>query len=230
MNGRVVTELGTRVDPATDDVQVDGASVEAERTTWIALHKPRGAVTTRSDPRGRRTVYDSLPERFHTLFHVGRLDRQSEGLLLLTNDGATAHRLTHPSFGVRRVYNVRTERTLSDADFERLAKGVRLEEGFVAPVALERTQGTRSDRGGGLRITLTEGRNREIRRMIEAVGHSVVRLRRIRYGPIALGGLPPGQWRELAPPEIEALEAAGARKPRTRNPRGRRAGHRPTPT
>ena len=217
VNGRTVTELGTRVDPDRDRVEVDGAEVTPEAETWIAMNKARGAVTTRDDPRGRRTVYDALPDRFGTLFHVGRLDRQSEGLLLLTNDGATAHRLTHPSFGLRRVYNVRTARPLSDEEFERLCGGVSLEDGPARPVAASRLP---DDRRGGsrLRLTLAEGRNREIRRMLEAVGHRVVRLRRVRYGPIRLEGLPPGEWRRLDAAEVAALKDAAARPAPKRRP------------
>lgn len=226
VNGRIVTALGTRVDPDRDRVEVDGAVVTPEAEIWIAVNKARGAVTTRDDPRGRRTVYDALPDRFGTLFHVGRLDRQSEGLLLLTNDGATAHRLTHPSFGIRRVYNVRTERPLSDEEFERLCRGVMLEDGPARPIAATRLPGDRPE-GSRLRLTLAEGRNREIRRMLEALGHRAVRLRRVRYGPIRLEGLSPGRWRRLEAAEIAALKDVAARPARRRKPgragqRGRR--------
>lgn len=225
VNGRTVTELGTRVRPGEDRVRVDGREVTPEAETWIALNKPRGTVTTRRDPRGRRTVYDLLPERFGSLFHVGRLDRQSEGLLLLTNAGGAAHRLTHPSFGVRRVYAVTTERRLTDEEFERLCSGVALEDGRARPAAAARMPDD-GERGGRLRLTMTEGRNREVRRMLEALGHRVVRLRRLRYGPIALEGLAPGRWRELTETEIDALRsgrAAGAGPKRTRSPRAGRA-------
>jgi 23S rRNA pseudouridine2605 synthase len=225
INGRAVTELGTRVLP-DDRVEVDGAPVEPEAEHWVALHKRRGSVSTREDPRGRRTVYSALPERFATLFHVGRLDRQSEGLLLFTNDGETAHRLTHPSYGVRRVYTVRTERPVTDAEFERLCDGVVLEDGLARPLSVSRLPADRG-RGAHLRITLAEGRNREVRRMVEAIGHRVVRLRRVRYGPIGLDGLAPGQWRSLTSEEVTALKGASARPARPKRGRRRRARRRP---
>ena len=223
VNGRTVTELGTRVQPDRDRVEVDGREIVPEADTWIALNKPRGYVTTRRDPRGRRTVYDLLPERFDTLFHVGRLDRQSEGLLLLTNEGGTAHRLTHPSFGVRRVYSVATERPLTDAEFERVCAGVILEDGLARPLAATRLPDD-GGRGGRLRLTMAEGRKHEIRRMLEAVGHRVVRLRRIRYGPVGLEGLAAGKWRELTEAEVEALRRGGSRAAGPKRARPRRGG------
>jgi 23S rRNA pseudouridine2605 synthase len=223
VNGRTVTELGTRVLPDEDRVEVDGAQVVPEDELWIALHKQRGSVTTRDDPRGRRTVYDALPERFSSLFHVGRLDRQSEGLLLLTNDGATAHRLTHPSYGVRRVYNVRTERVLSDDEFERLCDGVVLEDGLARPLAVARLAADRGS-GGRVRIALAEGRNREVRRMLESLGHRAVRLRRVRYGPIGHEGHKPGAWLRLSAGGVDALRAATSRP--ARPGRGRRRSRR----
>jgi pseudouridine synthase len=213
VNGRRVTELGTRVRPERDRVEVDGRVVRRSADTWVALHKQRGAVTTRRDPRGRRTIYDALPEEYGELFHVGRLDRQSEGLLLLTNDGETAHRLMHPRFNVRREYVVQPEQRLTDAELARLRAGIKLEDGRVRLLSLERFggPGTNDPR---IRLELAEGRNREIRRLMEAIGHRAVRLRRVRYGPIRLGKLAPGRWRELTAEEVEALKRHKAGKGR----------------
>lgn len=202
VNGRVA-ELGMRVDPARDRVEVDGRRVGARATVWIAVHKPRGYVSTRSDPQGRRTVYDLLPPEMRGLFHVGRLDRASEGLMLFTNDGATAHRLLHPSFEVERVYRVRVDGHADEATRRALLKGVALDDGIararrvsVRPLDEDATE---------LRITMTEGRKREVRRMLEALGLPVRRLVRVSYGPITIGDLRPGKWRRLSAAEVAAL-------------------------
>jgi 23S rRNA pseudouridine2605 synthase len=203
VDGVVVRELGTKVDPAGSVVEVDGRRVRAAATRWIALHKPRGVLTTRADPHGDRTVYDLLEPRDRTLFYVGRLDRDSEGLLLLTNDGDAAHRLLHPRFRVPRVYHVTTARALSADDHETLKRGVSLEDGVARA---RRVRSLPADgRFARTEVVLLEGRKREVRRMFAAIGHDVVRLRRVRYGPIRLGDLRPGEWRELADDEIAAL-------------------------
>lgn len=207
VNGKVATELGTRVDPHDDRVEVDGRTVELSPPVWLALHKPRGYVTTRRDPRGRPTVYELIPPQHHGLFYVGRLDYPSEGLLLLTNQGDTAHRLLHPSFGVERVYDVRVEGTLDAAALTSLREGVELEDGVARAERIERLP-TKREGIDRLRLTLKEGRKREVRRMLGAVGHPVRRLVRVRYGPIRLGDLPTGAWRELTPEEIRRLDAA----------------------
>jgi 23S rRNA pseudouridine2605 synthase len=199
VNGAVVTELGTRVDPQQDDVRVDGERVRPAAFEWFALHKPRGYLSTRSDPGGRSTLYELLPERLHGLFYVGRLDYDSEGLVLLTNDGDTAHRLLHPRFGVEREYEVELDRDVDATLLQQLEQGVELEDG-PARAAAARQTGTKQ-----VRLTLREGRRREVRRMVEACGHLVRRLRRVRYGPIELGGLAPGAVRPLEPAELQAL-------------------------
>lgn len=208
VNGQVVTELGTRVDPETDRVEVDGRPVALARPVWLALHKPRGYVSTRSDPQGRPTIYDLVPERYRGLFHVGRLDVDSEGLLLLTNQGDVANRLLHPRHGVERVYEAIVEGHLDEADVQRLLDGVELEDGIARAAAVKRRRAARSgcDR---VRITMREGRKREVRRMFRALGHPVRRLIRLRYGPVRLAGLAPGRWRRLTPEEVRALEALG---------------------
>jgi 23S rRNA pseudouridine2605 synthase len=204
VNGKTVTELGTRVDPLRDRVSVEGRPLGRARppARHLILHKPRGAITTRSDPRGRKTVYDCLRAEDRTLIYVGRLDRDAEGLLLFTSDGELAHRLTHPSYEVPREYEVLVEGSL---DEERLhagaQRGLALEDGPTAPFEVA---------GGGTlwRVVLREGRTHEVKRIFEAVGARVVRLRRVRLGDLRLGALRPGRTRELEAGELRSLRAA----------------------
>ncbi|WP_243032337.1 pseudouridine synthase [Thermus altitudinis] len=197
VNGAVAT-LGQKVNPG-DVVEVDGKRVEplAERVV-LALHKPRGYTTTRHDPHAQRTVFHLLPP-IPGLHPIGRLDRDSEGLLLFTNDGSLTLRLTHPRYGVRKVYRVWTERgTLPRSVCQRLLEGVELEDGPARALACRPAP-------GGALLTLAEGRKREVRRMLKEVGYPVKRLLRLQVGPIRLGQLPPGKWRRLSPEEVEAL-------------------------
>lgn len=217
VNGRVVTELGTKVDPATDRVSVDGRPVEAAAPVWIALHKPAGYVSTRSDPQGRPTIYDLIPEEYAGLFYVGRLDVDSEGLMLLTNQGDVAHRLLHPRYGVDRVYDVVVRGRVTDAEIQRLLEGIELEDGVARAVAVERRPAPGPELSR-LHVTLREGRKREVRRLFRALGHPVQRLVRIRYGPIRLGTLKRGSWRRLSPREVAALERTGRDRGERRRP------------
>jgi 23S rRNA pseudouridine2605 synthase len=221
VNGRVVTELGTRVDPARDRVEVDGRAVRAERPRWILLHKPAGTLTTRRDPGGRRTVYDLLPEDARGLRYVGRLDRDSEGLLLFTNQGDVANRLQHPSGEVEREYHAGLEGFPDGATLRRLTAGVTLEDG---PARAASARVLRQESGGVvLALVLREGRKREVRRLLAAVGHPVRWLKRVRFGPQRLGELPLGAWRALSPDEVARLEEA-AGGGRRRGVRGRPEG------
>lgn len=204
VNGRQVTELGRKVDPARDRVAVDGVDIKRAVPTWVVLNKPRGFLTSRGDPRGRRTIYDLLPKPLQSLFYVGRLDYDTEGLVLLTNDGDGAQRLQHPRHEVTRVYEAIVRGSLREETPRRLLRGVRLEDGLARSKRVRVT--SRSETESRLRLTLTEGRNREVRRMLEAVGHPVVRLRRVEFGPVKLGGVKPGAWRYLTDEEIEALK------------------------
>jgi 23S rRNA pseudouridine2605 synthase len=210
INGEMVTEMGTKVEPG-DRVEVDGRPVGVDQPVWVMLNKPAGHVTTRADPEGRPTVYDLLPPELGGLYHVGRLDRDSEGLLLLTNDGDVANQLLHPSREVDRVYLVDvvgapTRRTLS-----RLLAGVELEDGPARAHRVEVVKRARATRGAGaeahtrLRVLVREGRKREVRRIFDALGHPVRRLVRVRLGPVELGDLRRGEWRELSPGEVRAL-------------------------
>lgn len=203
VNGAVAADLGRRVVPGRDTVELDGSVVTIPPVRWIVVHKPAGVLTTRRDPHGGRTIYDILPADAGRLRYVGRLDRDTEGLLLMTNEGDVSHGLQHPSRQVEREYHALVRGTPTPAVLRRLTRGVELEDGparAVAAAVLER-------RGAEtlLRVVLTEGRKREVRRLLEAVGHSVERLVRVRFGPVELGGLEPGAWRPLEPGEQRAL-------------------------
>jgi 23S rRNA pseudouridine2605 synthase len=214
----VVAEIGSKVNVGSDLVRVDGVLVEMQRLQWVALHKPTGYLTTRDDERGRRTVYDLLPSELHHLFHVGRLDRDSSGLLLLTNDGDAANRLLHPSFGSTKEYWADVEGEPDDEALRRLVRGVELDDGTATALSAKLLGET--DTGTWrMEIVLQEGRNREVRRMLEAVGHPVHRLVRRRFGPIALGKLRRGHWRHLTEAEVRELRGqapVAPRRPRRR--------------
>lgn len=215
VNGEPVTELGARVDSERDRVEVDGREVALSAPAWIALHKPPGYVTTRRDPQGRPTIYDLLPAKLRGLFHVGRLDADSEGLLILTNEGDVANRLLHPRYGVDRVYEVEVEGRVSAATERRLLRGIELEDGPARAQAIERRRAT-APGITRLRITMRDGRKRIVRRMMAAAGHPVRRLVRLSHGPVRLGRLAPGAWRRLSTREVEALHrlARGFEEPR----------------
>ena len=203
VNGRVVTELGTKIDDAKDTIVVNGKKIESAEPVWIALHKPRGYVSTRSDPQGRETLYDLLPKEFHSLFYVGRLDMDSEGLVLLTNDGDTANRLLHPRYEVARVYEVLVRGELKPDRIDALLDGVEIEDGIARAENVRVLGVVRNEMR--LQLTLREGKKREVRRMLWAVGHKVLTLKRLSYGPIQLGRLPEGKWRKLTSEELAAL-------------------------
>ena len=183
-----------------DRVEVDGAEVVAQRLAYVLLHKPTGTVTTARDPQGRRTVVELVPSEPRVV-PVGRLDAGTTGALLLTNDGPLAHRLAHPRYGVEKVYEASVEGDPGDAALRRLRDGVELEDGRTAPADVRRLGPSR------LELTLHEGRNRQVRRMFEAVGHPVKELRRTAFGPIHLGRLRPGGVRRLRPAEVDSLRA-----------------------
>jgi pseudouridine synthase len=217
VNGKVVSRLGTRVDPEADRVAVDGRPVTPDRgKLYLVLNKPAGVVTSCDHP-GERIVMDlvDLPQR---VYPVGRLDKATTGLLLLTNDGRIHHRLSHPSFDHEKVYEVTVDRPIPDHALERLAGGMVLDGRPTRPARVSRRGGRR------FRIVLKEGRNRQIRRMVRKVGHRVVALKRTRMAGIALGRLPEGSWRHLTPSEVGALlktlEAGHQRRPGGRRAKG----------
>jgi 23S rRNA pseudouridine2605 synthase len=189
-------------------VEVDGVPLSVrDGLVYCLLNKPAGVVTTASDPQGRRTVVELVPDE-PRVYPVGRLDYETEGLLLLTNDGDLTHRLTHPSFGVEKEYLAEVEGTPTRGELRRLREGVELDDGMTAPakVALEPPN--------LLTIVIHEGRNRQVRRMCDAIGHPVRRLVRTRIGPLTDRTLKPGAWRELSADEVRALETAVAKGPR----------------
>jgi pseudouridine synthase len=203
VNGEVVSTLGSRVDPARDEVRVKGAPVRAKRKLIVALNKPPGVLCTRRDEAERSTVLDLLPAEWQGLYPVGRLDRDSEGLLLLTNDGELCLRLTHPRFQVRKHYTARVVGKLSEPELLTLRRGVR-HDGETLRAAATRLISANASHSV-VELVLTEGRNREVRRMFEALGYAVEGLRRTQIGPIKLGELKPGRWRVLTESEIASL-------------------------
>lgn len=207
VNGARVEELGSRVVPDDDEVTVDGVAVRPPGSVHtLALNKPAGVLVAASDARGRRTVMDLLEEFGERVFPVGRLDFRSEGLLLFTSDGDLAYRLAHPRFKVEKLYRVEVAGRVSPAVLEALRRGVDLDDGRTQPAEV-RLLGKERGRAR-LDITLKEGRKRQIRRMLAAFGHEVLRLQRIRFGPIEIGDLPEGKWRELASAEVGQLRQA----------------------
>jgi len=205
VNGRVVTELGSRADPQRDEIRVDGRLLEFSQTRVVLLlNKPKGCVTTLRDPQGRPTVKDLFPSTEERLFPVGRLDYDAEGLLLLTNDGLLANGLQHPRYGVTKTYEVKVKGHPGEETLRRLRNGVVLDEGRTAPAEVEVIR--LLPHAAWMRIVLHQGWNRQIKRMGESVGHSVLKIRRVAYGPLTLGKLQPGESRRLKPNEIEELE------------------------
>ena len=204
VNGKVVIAQGRRVDPETDVIRVDGSRIPPPRRhRYLVLNKPRGVVSTMDDPEGRRTLADLIPERQGRLFHVGRLDTDTEGLLLLTNDGEFAHRLAHPSFEVPKIYLAEVAGVVGRDVLAKLRSGITLEDGPVRPVSVKLVS-TAGDRSL-VKITLHEGRNHVVRRTMEAVGHPVRRLSRTGIGPVRLGTLKAGEFRELTRDELGGL-------------------------
>ena len=223
VNGTTVTELGTKADPEQDDIRVDGRRVKTPaRRRYILLNKPRGYITTRSDPQQRPTVIDLLTTGGvrDYVYPVGRLDYESEGLLLLTSDGDLAERLTHPRHGIGREYHVRVRGVPDQKALDRLRKGIALDGQRTAPatVDLHKVIETASGSDAILSMVIHEGRNRQVRRMCEAVGHPVSRLKRVRIGPIRDEHIRPGEFRDLTDDEIAALKRDSG-KPRSTSAR-----------
>jgi 23S rRNA pseudouridine2605 synthase len=225
VNGRTVRELGTRADPGRDRIRVDGRPLPARPAPrYLLVYKPTGVVTTRHDPQGRPTVLGLLGRTGEYLYPVGRLDHDTEGLLLLTNDGELAARLTHPRHEIPRTYRARVRGVPDQRALERLARGIRLDGVPTAPAKvrlLAARSAVRSSYGTSgeaqLEITLHEGRNRQVRRMCEAIGHPVIALRRTRFGPLHDERLKPGAVRELTPREVLSLKKAAGLGPGTRS-------------
>lgn len=203
VNGRIVKELGAKVDPLHDAVKVEGRPVKARRKIYVALHKPRGVLSTRSDEMERRIVTDLLPNEWSHLHPVGRLDRDSEGLIFLTNDGEFTLRLTHPRFGVRKKYRAIVEGRVEPVMLRRFTEGIEHEGERLRAEHARLVDANNSH--SIVELELAEGKNREVRRLFESQGLLVERLQRTQIGPIRLGELPEGRWRALTAAEVKAL-------------------------
>jgi 23S rRNA pseudouridine2605 synthase len=202
VNGQVVQDLGRKVDPEKDAVKVDGRRALVEPRRYFIFHKPDGMVTTLDDPEERASIRDVVAGLPGRVVPVGRLDYHTEGLLLLTNDGELAQRLMHPRFQVARVYEAKVNGVMESATFERLGKGVRLEDGWASA---EVKPLRRMEKNSYILVTVREGRKHLVRRLLAAVGHEVIRLTRVQFGPLVLGDVPPGQWRPLDAGEVARL-------------------------
>ena len=221
INGKPVTSLGVRVDPTRDRVMVEGRMVGlAEKLVYILLNKDKDSITTLSDERGRKTVMDYVRVR-QRVYPVGRLDRNTTGVLLLTNDGVLAHALLHPKFEVERVYRVTTARPVQDDELSKLHRGVRLEDGVAKAQEIEVVEGSKRKK---IVLSIGEGRNREVRRMFEAVGHDVRQLDRISYAGLTASGVPRGSWRFLTKEEVQWLRRKTGQESRTSARRRQRQG------
>jgi len=209
VDGHVARELGAKVEP-TQEIRVDDQPIHAESRVYWLVHKPRGYLCTNFDPSGRPLAVDLVPKVNERVYTVGRLDEDSEGLLLLTNDGDLANRLTHPRFGVDKTYLVQVAGSPSHDDIARLLKGVYLSEGHVRARHVKKLR--KQGESTWMEIVLSEGKNREIRRMLAKLGHKVMRLRRLAIGPVKLGHLKAGKARRLSPRELELLQHAAKRR------------------
>ena len=216
VNGRVADELGGKLDDEKDLVQVDGRRVRnAPAPVHVVLNKPEGYLVTLKDPFGRRTVRELLPASMGRVFPVGRLDLDSQGLLLLTNDGDLAYRLMHPKFGVKKVYVAKVEGSPDKDALQKLVRGVSIGGRKTAPARVALL--SHSPKSSWLRLELHEGRKREVREMCRAVGHEVLELKRVEFAGLVLGKLKPGEWRELLPGEVRRLQTLG-NPPASRRP------------
>ena len=215
VNGQVIHALGTKVDPERDHIRVDGKRIpNPQPKMYMMLHKPQGCVSTLHDPQGRKTIKDCLRASAVRIYPVGRLDFNSEGLLLLTNDGDFAARLLHPGSHIPRTYAAKLSGILSDEVVNELQRGVMLDDGMTAPCRIDKRK--KLSTNSWIEITLYEGKRRQVRRMMERAGCSVIRLKRIGFGPLRLGTLPLGGTRPLTPEEMTRLRNALARSSKRR--------------
>jgi len=204
INGKAVNQLGTKVDGKTDKVEVDGVQVKPEKKLYLMLHKPPGYLVTMDDPFSRPTIKSLLPDLGVRLFPVGRLDLKSEGLLFLTNDGELAHRLMHPRYEVKKIYRVRVKDQIKEKHIKNISRGIYLDNQKVTPDDIKLIK--KDSDSSLIRIEIHEGKKREIRRMFQSEGYSVIRLKRVQFAGLKLGKLGRGQWRYLTPKEIRILE------------------------
>jgi 23S rRNA pseudouridine2605 synthase len=220
VNGKVVRELGTRVNPETDQIVVNGRPIRLEQHVYLLLHKPTGVITSVSDPRGRRVVTDLLKGIKERVYPVGRLDYDTSGLLLLTNDGELANKLAHPSYEIDKVYRAWVRGIPTPDKVKKLATGIQLEDGMTSPGEARLLKTAPAGNKSLVELTIHEGRNRQVRRMCEAIGHPVITLERIRLGFLTLDGLQPGQYRPLTSQEVDRLKQGLVQNRRTRPQRG----------
>lgn len=206
VNDEKVTALGVKVDPAADVIKVDGKVIRSEQKVYLILNKPKGVITSVKDPEGRKTVNDFLKGINERVFPVGRLDYDTEGLLLLTNDGEFANHLTHPSHHVPKTYHVTVKGVPHGNDLEKLAGGILLDDGMTAPAEVEYHDIDTAKNQTVISITIHEGRNRQVRRMFDAIRFPVEKLKRVQFGSLYLHGLPRGRYRRLTPEEINELK------------------------
>ncbi|QOT00610.1 rRNA pseudouridine synthase [Brevibacterium sp. JNUCC-42] len=207
VNGQVVTELGTKVNASVDQILVDNKSIAQEEHVYVLLHKPTGVITSMSDPEGRRTVRDLIKQIPQRVYPVGRLDFDTSGLLIMTNDGELANRLAHPSFEMDKVYRAWVKGIPTSESILRLAKGIKLEDGMTSPGKAKILERDTNKNRALLELTIHEGRNRQVRRMCQAIGHPVVTLQRIRISFLTLGNLGLGSYRFLQKEEVERLQS-----------------------
>lgn len=205
VNGEIVSELGVKVNPAQDVIKVDGRLIRQQKKVYVLLNKPKGVITSASDPEGRKTVTEFLKGIKERLYPVGRLDYDTEGLLLLTNDGEFAHLLTHPSHHVPRTYLAYVKGVPHGSLLDRLRTGIELEDGMTAPAEAEYYDADPDNKQSIIQITIYEGRNRQVRRMFDAIGYPVERLRRIKFGSLQLSGVGRGRYRMLSEAEVKEL-------------------------
>jgi 23S rRNA pseudouridine2605 synthase len=205
VNDQVVKELGTKVNPSSDSIKVKGKPIQLEKKVYILFHKPKGVITAVSDPKGRKVVVDYLKGVDERVYPVGRLDYDTEGLLILTNDGEFSNVLTHPKHEVGKTYHATVKGVPHGDKLERLRNGIKLEDGMTAPAEVEYYDVDPEQKQSIISITIYEGRNRQVRRMFDAIGFPVQRLRRISMGNLTLHGLSRGRFRHLTPVEIKEL-------------------------
>ncbi len=206
VNGKVVTELGAKVDPERDSILVDGKPIQREKHVYILLYKPTGVITSLHDPQGRKVVTDLLHGVRERVYPIGRLDYDTSGLLLLTNDGDFANQVAHPSYEIDKVYRAWVKGIPTPYQVKKLAEGIMLEDGMTSPGSARILEIDQSRRRAHLELTIHEGRNRQVRRMCEAIGHPVITLERVRLGPLTLEGLKKGEYRFLSERELNHMK------------------------
>jgi 23S rRNA pseudouridine2605 synthase len=208
VNDEVVTTLGVKVDANADSIRVDGKPIRKQAKVYVIFNKPKGVITSAEDPEGRKTVTDFFRHMKERIYPIGRLDYDTEGLLLMTNDGEFAHLLTHPKHHVPRTYLATVKGVPHGSLLDKLREGIQLEDGMTSPAEVEYQNVIPEKNEAVIKITIYEGRNRQVRRMFEAIHHPVLKLKRVQFGPLLLSGLPRGKFRLMSPQEVKELREA----------------------